>query len=175
MIRLNDIDKTVIDEKEIKGYSTFIVGFYDRDEYKEGERICCLYTGNIGMKVEYETKEARDKDIELLDKIFDVKDIEYKAMSVEKPTGYVNVMKPEYELVSEGEYDPVKKEEYLTWKDVKRYATGIKAQLPNGETHIIRYDDDNDRIEFGNSHSETYDGCIYDEDLFNALMLKKVE
>jgi len=162
MIRLNDINKTVIDEKAINTYGVLHLGI-------------SLLIGDFGLKLEYETNEVRDKDIELLDKIFDVKDIEYKAMSVAKPTGYVNVMKPKYELVSEGEYDPVKKEEYLTWKDVSQYATSIKAEMPNGDIRNVFYNNSEKCIGVKSYYRNDCGAYIYDDDLFNALMLKKVE
>jgi hypothetical protein len=69
----------------------------------------------------------------------------------------------------------VNKEEYITWKDVesgKSLATYIKALL-NGKTVFVRWNDVDIRL------YDEQDGliiaCIYDEDLFNALMLKKVE
>jgi hypothetical protein len=166
MIRLNDIDKTVIDESKVDAY------------YGYGEDKTCIYLGGT-IYVDYNSKEARDKDIELLDQLFDVKSIEDKANAYPHELDALKFamsgIKKECELVSEGEDDLVKKEEYLTWKDVesgKSLTTYIKALL-NGKTVFVRWNDVDIRL------YDEQDGliiaCIYDEDLFNALMLKKVE
>jgi UDP-galactopyranose mutase len=63
MIRLNDINNTVIDESKVAAYH----------EYEDDNSIC-IYL-NERTYVDYESKELRDKDIELLDKFFNVKSI----------------------------------------------------------------------------------------------------
>ncbi len=158
MIRLNDINKTVIDEKKMNMYMGRQYTNYDTDT-PTFEKIYELYISNerIGITIQYETKELRDKDIELLDKLFEVKSIEYKAKSQAKP-----------ELTGK-----CVKEEYLTWYDVKQSENPIKAKLPNGDIKMICYDDEDDDIIIESyTHREAR---IYDEDLFNALMLKRVE
>ena len=169
MIRLNDTDKTVIDEKEIKGYFAYD---YKDDEYDTIIEYCLriIRRHNTSM-FQYGTKKARDKDIELLDKLFDVKSIE----GVAKPELYSNEggINEESKLVSEGEYNPVKKEEYLTWEEVKNSEKKINIKLSNGDIHRVSYDEANERIRFW--VGDDYEGCIYEEDLFNALKLKRVE
>jgi hypothetical protein len=158
MIRLNDIDKTVIDESKVVAY------------YGYGEDKICIYLGGT-IYVDYNSKEARDKDIELLDKIFDVKSIEDKANAYPHE---VDALKFAMSGMKQ-ESEPVKEEKYLTWKDVesgKSLTTYIKTLL-NGETVFVRWDDATIRL------YDEKDGLIiasiYDEDLFNALKLKKVE
>jgi hypothetical protein len=162
MIRLNDKDNSRINEKSIDYYITTNICDSIEIEIEIGRELYNFC---------YETKEARDKDIELLDKIFDVKSIEDKANAYPHEIDVLN-----YTVSGiKKENEPVK-EEYITWEEVEQSEKPIKAQLPNGETHMIYYDDDNDRIEFiGDYHSGIYGGCIYDEDLFNALKLKKCE
>jgi len=174
MIRFNDIDKTVIDVNSITGYS----------KNDDSIGINLILSSTREKFVEYNSYETRNIDIELLDKLFDIKNIEDKAMSVEKPTRDVNVMKPKIELVSElsgeesklvskGEDDPVK---YLTWKDVKQYATSIKAEMPNGDIKWIWYKPAfGGYIDIADVNDDTrLDAIIYDEDLFNSLRLKEV-
>jgi hypothetical protein len=67
MIRLNDINNTVIDERSINEY-------YSQDELSLN--VIKLIICGIYETVTYSTKEARDKDIELLDKFFEVKPLE---------------------------------------------------------------------------------------------------
>ena len=159
MIRLNDSNKIVIDETKINEY-------YSQDEMGLPV-IKMIICGNY-ENILYSTKEARDKDIELLDKIFDVKDIEYKAIAESKPSydfGEPQVLEPE----------PTKKEKYLTWKEAKKYATMIKAKLPNGEIALISWNDCCIYMYDEVNREYRINATIYDEDLFNALMLKKVE
>jgi hypothetical protein len=162
MIRLNDIDKTVIDESKVVAY------------YGYGEdKICIVLSTNL--YVDYFSPEQRDKDIELLDKIFDVKSIEDKANAYPHEIDVLNYtvsgIKKECKLVSEGEYDLVKKEEYLTWDEVcnkkEEYFSAeisnvLVTVMYNGESIVI----------FTDSSVASF---VYDEDLFNALKLKKCE
>ena len=170
MIRLNDINKTVIDEKEIKAYSGCEGDLFEIEEIS-------LLVGKTHINFRYDSKETRDKDIELLDKIFDVKDIEYKANAYPHELDALKFamsgMKQESKLVSEGEYDPVKKEEYLTWDYVRRRKpTYIKALLNGKKVHVVLKDM---FIRLFDEDENYINATIYDEDLFNALMLKKVE
>jgi hypothetical protein len=145
MIRLNDVDRTVIDESKVAAY------------YGYGEDKTCIVLSTC-LYVDYYSQEQRDKDIELLDKIFDVKSIEDKA-NEEYDFGEPQVMNPK----------PTK-EEYLTWDYVKQFECGVNAYLPDGSICKVYYEENNNRIQLGVGR-----GYIYDEDLFNALMLKKVE
>jgi hypothetical protein len=155
MIRLNDIDRTVIDESKVAAYYV-----YEEDK-------ACIYLGGTKY-VDYNSKEARDKDIELLDKIFDVKSIEDKA-NEEKPSydfGELQVMNPK----------PVK-EEYLTWDYVAEYNIPLKAKLPNGDIRTLRYEDNFDGL-IGictRDDNENYSAYFYDKETFNSLKLRKVE
>jgi predicted RNase H-like nuclease (RuvC/YqgF family) len=164
MIRLNDIDKTVIDESKVVAY------------YGYGEDKICIVL-STSLYVDYNSQEQRDKDIELLDKIFDVKSIEDKANAYPHEIDVLNYtvsgIKKECKLVSEGEYDPVKKEEYLTWEEVKNSKKKINIKFSNGDIHSVGYDEGNARIQFFVGYD--YEGCIYEEDLFNALKLKRVK
>ena len=148
MIRLNDISKTVIDESKVSAYYGY-----------EEEKVYISLGGN--RYVDYNSKELRDKDIELLDKLFDVKSIEDKDMEESKPS---------YDFGELQVLDPVKKEEYLTWDYVKQFECGVNAYLPEGSICKVYYEEVNDRIQLGNEH-----GYIYNKRLFNALKLKKVE
>jgi hypothetical protein len=156
MIRLNDINKTVIDEKSINEY------------YSQGEMGLNTIRMIIGGTYEnfmYSTKELRDKDIELLDKLLDVKSIEDKA-NEEYDFGELQVINPK----------PTKEEKYITWEEVKNSKKNINIKLSNGDIHSVGYDEGNARIQFFVGYNGyDYEGCIYEEDLFNALMLKKVE
>jgi hypothetical protein len=156
MIRLNDKYNSRVNENDINWYNA---------EEKAGVYITIniLICGDY-EHLFYESKELRDKDIELLDKIFDVKSIEYKA-NEEYDFGEPQVMNPK----------PTKKEKYVTWKDVKRYATWVNVEFPNGEFRTVDYDEECLSINIMSNYSDTKEAIIYDEDLFNALMLKKVE
>ena len=179
MIRLNDINKTVISETKIKCYGSLNDYTYNNGVRVDREAINVLFTmGEINFQ--YESKELRDKDIELLDKIFDVKAIEDKAN--EESTQIPNEPIPYYEPSDLGEPQvlvPVReeskptKEEYLTWEEVKNSKKNINIKFSNGDIHSVGYDEGNARIQFFVGYD--YEGCIYEEDLFNALMLKKVE
>jgi hypothetical protein len=162
MIRLNDNEDSRINEKDINFY---------RPKYGLALFVITMVICGDVENLYYNDEQVRDKDIELLDKLFDVKSIEDKANAYPHEIDVLN-----YTMSGiKKECEPVK-EEYLTWEEVEQSEKPIKAQLPNGETHMIYYDDDNDRIEFiGDYHSGIYGGCIYDEDLFNALKLKKCE
>lgn len=160
MIRLNDINKTVIDEKKINTYGIVHLSI-------------SLLIGDFGLKLEYETDEARDKDIELLDKIFDVKDIEDKANAYPDE---IDALKFAMSGIKK-ECEPVKKE-YITWEEVaKQSENEIKVKLSNGDIKKLKYDNTVycGSISINNISRGNTDGYIYDEDLFNALMLKKVE
>jgi hypothetical protein len=153
MIRLDDIDRTVIDESKVVAY------------YGYGEDKTCIYLGGT-IYVDYNSKELRDKDIELLDKIFDVKSIEDKANAYPHE---LDALKFAMSGIKQ-ECEPVKKEEYLTWDYVKQFECGVNSYLPEGSICKVYYEEGNDRIQLGAGR-----GYIYDEDLFNALKLKKVE
>ncbi len=170
MIRLNDEYKTRINEKNLNRYYP--------DKGGEYFVIYIEFAGSHSHLL-YKSKELRDKDIKLLDKIIDVKSIEDKANAYPHELDALKFamsgIKKECELVSEGEDDLVKKEEYITWEDVesgKSLTTYIKALL-NGKTVFVRWNDVTIRL------YDEEDGLIiasiYDEDLFNALKLKKVE
>jgi hypothetical protein len=103
--------------------------------------------------------------------LFEVKSIEDKANAYPHE---VDALKFAMSGMKQ-ESEPVKEEKYLTWKDVesgKSLTTYIKALL-NGKTVFVRWNDATMRL------YDEEDGLIiasiYDEDLFNALMLKKVE
>jgi hypothetical protein len=171
MIRLNDKYNSRVNENDINWYGV---------EEKEGVYISIDICGDY-EHLFYETKEARDKDIELLDQLFEVKDIKEQ---VEIAKLKKEVASHDMGIPSERARDyisnlntcaPVKKEEYLTWKDVKRIATKIKAELPNGYIRMIYYDEECFSISIMSNLADIKEAIIYDEDLFNALMLKKVE
>lgn len=155
MIRLNDDRRTVIDESKVVAYYGY-----------EDEKVLCVDVGQLDIiYVEYDSKEQKDKDIELLDKLFDTKSIEdYVYGRYPDETQTIENFKNQVDNV----------DKYITWKDVKRLDCCVKVYLPNGNITVVHYDDDNERIQIESSYGDTYDGCIYDEDLFNALMLKRV-
>jgi hypothetical protein len=154
MIRLNDINKTVIDEKSINEY------------YSQGEmNLNCIrmIIGGAYENFMYSTKELRDKDIELLDQLFDVKSIEDKA-NEEKPSydfGELQVINP----------NPTKKEKYLTWDEVcNKKGEYFSAEISNVLVTLL-YNGHEITIFNGNAIAS----FVYSKDLFNALKLKKVE
>lgn len=151
MIRLNDCYKTVIDE------SKFVA--YNKDET---DGIDVILTNKV-LYAQYNSQELRDKDIELLDKIFDVKSIEDK----------VNEEKPSYDFREPQVMNPkpTKEEKYVTWEEVKNSKKKIKVKMPNGDNRFI-FCNDGDIVIARNEYRE---GRIYEEDLFNSLMLKKLE
>jgi hypothetical protein len=159
MIRLNDIDKTVIDESKVVAY------------YGYGEDKTCIYLGGT-IYVDYNSKELRDKDIELLDQLFDVKSIEDKANAYPHE---IDALKFAMSGIKK-ECEPVK-EEYITWDYVKQYAMPLKVEMPNGDIKAIWYDNHFSGVIgiLNPNDKDNYDACFYDEDLFNALLLKKVE
>jgi len=162
MIRLNDIDKTVIDESKVVAY------------YGYGEDKICIYLGG-SIYVDYNSKELRDKDIELLDKLLDVKSIEDKANAypheIDALKFAMSGIKKESKLVSEGEDDLVKKEEYLTWDEVcNKKGEFFSAEISNVLVTLL-YNGHEITIFNGNAIAS----FVYSKDLFNALKLKKVE
>jgi hypothetical protein len=167
MIRLNDKDNSRINEKDINFYRV-----------EENESVCITINIIICGDYEhlrYETKEARDKDIELLDKILDVKSIEDKANAYPHEIDVLNYtasgIKKESKLVSEGEYDLVKKEEYLTWDEVcNKKGEFFSAEISNVLVTVVY----NSR-EIAIFNDNAIASFVYDKDLFNALKLKKVE
>jgi hypothetical protein len=158
MIRLNDKDNSRINEKDINFYRV------------EGNESVCI-TINIIIcgdyeHLRYETKEARDKDIELLDKLFDVKSIEDKANAYPHEIDVFN-----YAMSGiKKENEPVK-EEYLTWNsvtegDVNSTIFGIDVRLRyNSYLNAIVLYKECDKIV----------ATIYDKDVFHSLKLKKSE
>jgi hypothetical protein len=162
MIRLNDINKTVIDEKSINEY------------YSQGGMglntirmiICGTYENFM-----YSTKEARDKDIELLDQLFEVKSIEDKSNAYPHE---VDALKFAIAMSDIKKCEPTK-EEYITWDEVKNSKKKIKVKMPNGDNRVIFCDDGDIIIARIIARNDYREGRIYKEDLFNALMLKKVE
>jgi hypothetical protein len=161
MIKLNDIDKTVIDESKVVAY------------YGYGEdKICIVLSTNL--YADYYSPEQRDKDIELLDKLFDVKSIEDKANAYPHEIDVFNYamsgIKKESKLVSEGEDDLVKKEEYLTWDEVcNKKGEYFSAEISNVLVTCLYNGED--IVIFTDSSIGSF---VYDKDLFNALRLKKV-
>jgi hypothetical protein len=157
MIRLNDINNTVIDEKSINEY-------YSQDEMN----LNCIRMIICGTyeNVMYSTKEARDKDNELLDQLFEVQYIKEKLdidkLKKEKPIFDINTCAPV-------------KEEYLTWDEVQNSKKKIKVKMPNGDNRVIFCDDGDIIIARIIARNDYREGRIYKEDLFNALMLKKVK
>jgi hypothetical protein len=117
-----------------------------------------------GIMAHYDSKEARDKDIELLDKIFDVKSIEDKA-NEEYDFGEFQVINPK----------PTKEEKYVTWHDIEVSALTTRVEMPNGDIRIVYYNNSEKCIGVKSYYRNDCGAYIYDEDLFNALMLKKVE
>jgi hypothetical protein len=167
MIRLNDINKTVIDEKSINEY-------YSQDEMVFTIR---MIIGGTYENVMYSIKELRDKDIELLDKLLEVKDIKeqveiakLKKEVASHDMGITSEIAREY-ISNLNTCAPAKEEKYITWKEVKNSKKKIKVKMPNGDNRFI-FCDGGDIVIVNNDYRE---GRIYDEDLFNALMLKKVE
>jgi hypothetical protein len=165
MIRLNDINKTVISESKVVAYDRFADNYYDsKTGINKNMEVISLFVERHYIKALYESKEARDKDIELLDKIFEVKSIEDKANEESKPS---------YDFGEPVECEP-KQEEYITWNYVKqtfKEGTKIKVEMPNGDNRFIFCDDGDIII----ARNDCREGRIYTEDLFNALMLKKVK
>jgi hypothetical protein len=151
MIRLNDVNKTVIDEKSINEY-------YLQDEMNLNTIrmiICRTYENFM-----YSTKELRDKDIELLDKLLDVKSIEDKA-NEEYDFGELQVINPNH----------TKKEKYLTWDEVcNKKGEYFSAEISNVLVTAL-YNGHEITIFNGNAIAS----FVYSKDLFNALKLKKCE
>jgi hypothetical protein len=159
MIRLNDINKTVIDEKSINEY-------YSQDEM--GLNTIRMIIGGNYENVMYSTKELRDKDIELLDQLLEVKSIEDKANAYPHEVDALKFAIAMSDIKKE--FAPVK-EEYITWEEVENSKKKIKVKMPNGDIKSIFYDDGSIVI----ARNDYREGRVYNEDLFNALMLKKVE
>ena len=134
MIRLNDNSRTVIDESKVSAYYGY-----------EEEKVYISLGGN--RYVDYNSKELRDKDIELLDKLFDVKNIE--------------------KVVDQTPYEG----ENITWNsvtegDVNSVIFGVDVRLRyNSFLNAIVIYKEIDKIV----------ATIYDESLFKSLELKKVE
>ena len=171
MIRLNDINKTVIDESKVVAYS----GYEQVNAYEERKDYHINFIFNSKLYVEYNSQEARDKDIELLDMLFDVKSIEDKAHAypheVDALKFAMSGINEESKLVSEGDYDPVKKEEYLTWDEVcNKKGEYFSAEISNVLVTLL-YNGHEITIFNGNAIAS----FVYSKDLFNALKLKKVE
>jgi hypothetical protein len=153
MIRLNDINNTVIDEKSINEY-------YSQDEMN----LNCIRMIICGTyeNVMYSTKEARDKDNELLDQLFEVQYIKEKLdidkLKKEKPIFDINTCAPV-------------KEEYLTWDEVcNKKGEYFSAEISNVLVTAL-YNGHEITIFNGNAIAS----FVYSKDLFNALKLKKVE
>jgi hypothetical protein len=159
MIRLNDINKTVIDESKVVAY------------YGYGEDKTCIYLGGT-IYVDYNSKEARDKDIELLDQLLEVKSIEDKSNAYPHEVDALKFAIAMSDIKKE--FAPVK-EEYITWDEVKNSKKKIKVKMPNGDNRVIFCDDGDIIIARIIARNDYREGRIYKEDLFNALMLKKVE
>ncbi len=164
MIRLNDINKTVIDESKVVAYS----GYEQGNAYGERKDYYINFILNSKLYVEYNSKEARDKDIELLDKLFDTKSIKDKANAYPHE---IDALKFAMSGIKQ-ECEPAK-EEYITWDYVCQLGS-IIATLPSGERVKCIYNQA-DIIGFYSIVTNRYDGYIANKDLFNALKLKKVE
>jgi hypothetical protein len=172
MIRLNDINKTVIDEKSINEY-------YSQDEM--GLNTIRMIICGTYENVMYSTKEARNDDISLLDQLLEVKDIK-EQVEIEKlkkevashDMGITSELASEY-ISNLNACAPVKQEEYLTWDEVKNSKKKIKVKMPNGDNRVIFCDDGDIIIARIIARNDYREGRIYKEDLFNALKLKKVE
>jgi hypothetical protein len=168
MIRLNDNHKTRLNERNLSRY------YKDKGEYF----LICIELAGSHSYLLYKSKEARDKDIELLDKIFDIKSIEDKA-NEEKPS-YKSKYEPNYVLGDSQECEPepvLVEQEYLTWDYVAEYNIPLKAKLPNGDIRTLRYEDNFDGL-IGictRDDNENYSACFYDRETFNALRLRRVE
>jgi hypothetical protein len=165
MIRLNDNHKTRLNERNLSRY------YKDKGEYF----LICIELAGSHSYLLYKSKEARDKDIELLDKIFDIKSIEYKA-NEEKPS-YNPKYEPNYVLgdSQECEPKPTKEEKYVTWHDIEVSALTTRVEMPNGDIRLVYYNNSEKCIGVKSYYRNDCGAYIYDEDLFNALMLKKVE
>ena len=166
MIRLNDEYKTRINEKNLNRYYP--------DKGGEYFVIYIEFAGSHSHLL-YKSKELRDKDIELLDKIIDVKSIEDKANAYPHELDALKFamsgIKKECELVSEGEDDLVKKEEYLTWDEV----CNKKGEFFSAEISYVLVTVVYNSREIAIFNDNAIASFVYDKDLFNALKLKKVE
>jgi hypothetical protein len=160
MIRLNNASKTRINEKDINLY---------RPKDELGLPVITMVICGDAENLYYNNEQLRDKDIELLDQLFEVKSIEDKANAYPLE---IDALKFAMSGIKK-ECEPVKKEEYLTWDEVKNSKKKINIKFSNGDIHSVGYDEGNARIQFFIGFD--YEGCIYEEDLFNALKLKKVE
>ena len=170
MIRLNDEYKTRINEKNLNRYYP--------DKGGEYFVIYIEFAGSHSHLL-YKSKELRDKDIKLLDKIIDVKSIEDKANAypheldalkfamsgIKKECAPVKKSKPEIRV-------NIMQEEYITWEEVMQSETRIKGKLANELVEIQSLHSDNSVVISINSNVASF---VYDEDLFNALKIKKVE
>jgi hypothetical protein len=183
MIRLNDINKTVIDETKVVAYDRFVDNYYDsKAGISKNMEVISLFVERHYIKVWYESKEARDNDIELLDKLFEVKNIK-EQVEIEKlkkevashDMGITSELASEY--ISNLNTCAPTKEEYITWDYVVEYNIPLKAKLPNGDIRTLRYEDNFDGL-IGictRDDNENYSACFYDKETFNSLKLRKVE
>jgi hypothetical protein len=168
MIRLNDINKTVIDEKSINEY-------YSQDGMSLN--TIRMIIGGTYENFMYSTKEARNDDISLLDQLLEVKDIKEQVeikLKKEKPIFDINTCAPVKKSKPEIRVNIMQEEKYITWEDVRQSEKLIKTKLPNGNIKLLCYDDYTNTIVIV-KNNQCREARIYDKDLFNALMLKKVE
>jgi hypothetical protein len=165
MIRLNNCYKTVIDESKVVAYNK-----------DETDGIDVILTNRV-LYVQYDSKEVRDKDIELLDQLFEVKDIK-EQVEIEKlkkevashDMGITSERAREY-ISNLNACAPVKKEEYLTWDEVcNKKGEYFSAEISNVLVTAL-YNGHEITIFNGNAIAS----FVYSKDLFNALKLKKVE
>jgi hypothetical protein len=125
----------------------------------------------------YSTKEARNDDISLLDQLLEVKDIK-EQVEIEKlkkevashDMGITSELASEY-ISNLNTCAPVKQEEYLTWDEVcNKKGEYVSAEISNVLVTAL-YNGHEITIFNGNAIAS----FVYSKDLFNALMLKKVE
>jgi ATP-dependent Clp protease ATP-binding subunit ClpA len=151
MIRLNNASKTRINEKDISLY---------RPKDELGLPVITMVICGDVENLYYNNEQLRDKDIELLDKIFDIKSIEDKANAYPHEIDALKFAIAMSDIKKE--FAPVK-EEYITWEEIKNSKKIIEVKMPNGDIHSVYYEENEDRIQLGVGN-----GYIYDEDLFNA-------
>ena len=162
MIILNDINKTVIDESKV-------VAYYG---YEEEKTYCISIVLSIKLFVDYNSQEARDKDIELLDKLFDVKNIEDYVYG-RYPDETQTIKKASEHVKEDDENLEEDDENYVHWGDVCQLGS-VEVELPSSAVAKCTWFSKQNRIGISYFVND-YDAFIYDENLFNALMLKKVE
>ncbi len=180
MIRLNNASETRINEKDINLY---------RPKDELGLPVITMVICGDAENLYYNNEQLRDKDIELLDQLFDVKDIKEQVeiaklkkevashdMSIpsECASEYIsnlNTCAPVKKSKPEIRVNIMQEDKYLTWDEVcNKKGEYFSAEISNVLVTLL-YNGHEITIFNGNAIAS----FVYSKDLFNALKLKKVE